>query len=90
MSGSTTVQLLTQTLYYYLNSTHKVQIVCLVNRDGVLQEKVIFPQQRFLFKPISESRLEIYVGEKGKKVLQKVIDARNFSVEDLEPQLTAI
>ncbi|MEM8829246.1 MAG: DUF1830 domain-containing protein [Cyanobacteria bacterium P01_G01_bin.19] len=90
MPGSTTAQLPTQTLYCYLNSTHKVQIVCLINSDGVLLEKVVFPRQRFVFESIPEGRLEIYVGQKGKKVLQKVIYCRNLSVEDSEPQLTAI
>ena len=90
MPGSATAQLPTQTLYNYVNSTYKVQIARLTNSDGVLLETVIFPSQRFLFEGIPEGRLEIYVGKKGKKILQKVIYCRALSVEDYEPQLAVI
>ena len=86
----TTTQLSTQVLYCYLNSTHKIQIVCLVNSKGMLMEKVIFPQQRILFEGIPEGRLEVYVGKNGKKILQKVIYCHNLPLAELELQLIAI
>lgn len=90
MSFSATTQLSTQALYCYLNSTHTIQIVCLVNSKGILMEKIIFPQQRILFDRIPEGRLEVYVGKNGKKVLQKIIYCQNLALAELELQLTAI
>ena len=73
MSGSATTQIPTQTLYHYLNSTDKIQIVCLVDNNSVLLEKIVFPQQRILFATIPEGKLEVYASQNGKKILQNII-----------------
>ncbi|MEM7595926.1 MAG: DUF1830 domain-containing protein [Cyanobacteria bacterium P01_A01_bin.83] len=84
MSISATAQSPTEVLYHYLNSTHNVQIVCLVNSEGVSMEKAVLPKQKILFTDIPEGRLEIYASKKGKKALQKVIYYQDFAVENLE------
>ena len=84
MSDSATTQSPTEVIYHYLNSTHNVQIVCLVNSEGVLMEKAVLPKQKILITDIPEGRLEIHVSKKGKKALTKVIYHQDFSVESLE------
>ena len=90
MSGSATAQSLTQELYHYLNSTHKIQIVCLVNNNSVLMKKIVFPQQRILLAVVPEGKLEIYADKNGKKILQDIIYFQNSSITEAELELTAI
>jgi hypothetical protein len=47
-------------LCYYVNTSAYLQRVCLANIADQELERVIFPQQRFLFEAQSEALLEVY------------------------------
>lgn len=68
-----TTQPTPQMLCYYLNHTHKMQLVRVVDSDDYSEEKLVFPHQRILFAGIKEGRLEVYSEHKGKKVLEKIL-----------------
>lgn len=52
-----------QSLCCYTNHTSHIQIIRLVNKTHTNWQRVIFPGERFLFEPDSESNLELLVNE---------------------------
>ena len=68
-----TTQPTPQMLCHYYNSTHKMQLVRVVDSDDYSEEKLVFPNQRILFSGINEGRVEVYSEHKGKKVLEKIL-----------------
>lgn len=66
----------------YINTTHKMQLVRVVesqNRSLTL-EKIIFPHQRILLETVPEGRLEVYLERDGKQALAEIISCRELKV----------
>ncbi|MDX2232540.1 MAG: DUF1830 domain-containing protein [Leptolyngbyaceae cyanobacterium bins.349] len=60
-------------LCYYVNTSHYLQRVCLANITHQEFERVIFPQQRFLFEAQAGALLEVYTWlTAGKTTLVKI------------------
>lgn len=47
---------------HYVNQTRQVHIIC-INCSSFSFERVVFPQQHFLFKAPQEAHLEVYTSE---------------------------
>lgn len=47
-------------LCYYINVTNEMQVIRVTNSPDFYQERVIFPNQRFLFEATPIAWLEIY------------------------------
>ena len=60
-------------LYCYFNSTDKIQLIRVKNSHRQKLEKVVFPQQRFLFEAIPNANLEVYIERERKEFLQATI-----------------
>jgi Domain of unknown function (DUF1830) len=48
-------------LCYYVNDTKQLQIAQIVNVSGLQFQRLVFPNQRFLFEATSGAILEIYI-----------------------------
>lgn len=73
-----TIQPTSKMLCNYTNSTHKMQLIRVLDNHNCHYEKVIFPQQRILFEAILEGRLEVYIEQEGKPMLQEIFSCHNL------------
>ncbi len=65
----------------YLNSTHKMQLVRLSDKNNCRLEKVVFPLERLLFEANPNKKLEVYVEQNGREILQENIDCNNLQID---------
>jgi hypothetical protein len=49
-----------QILCYYINETNDVQIVRMMNGVACNFERIVFAEERILFRALSEAHLEVY------------------------------
>ncbi|NJR49687.1 MAG: DUF1830 domain-containing protein [Leptolyngbyaceae cyanobacterium CSU_1_3] len=61
ISASLPDTLTDQILCYYVNATTQLQIAQIVNIPGLQFQRLVFPNQRFLFEATSGAILEIYI-----------------------------
>ncbi len=73
-----TIQPTSKVLCHYINSTHKMQLIRVLDNHNCNYEKVIFPQQRILFEAILEGRLEVYIEQEGKQMLKEIFSCHNL------------
>jgi len=70
----------TKTLCYYVNSTNQIQLIQLWNDQKYQLEKIIFPQQRFLFGAEPEGILEVSTKQEGKQVLAAIFTCHSLKI----------
>lgn len=56
-------------LCYYVNFTHKIQIIRIVNISGWYFERVVFPRERIVFEALPEAQLEVHTTRLDQPIL---------------------
>ncbi|MBW4659472.1 MAG: DUF1830 domain-containing protein [Drouetiella hepatica Uher 2000/2452] len=69
-------------LCYYVNSTHKIQIVRIVNISGWYFERVVFPKQRIMFEALPEAQLEVHTTRLGQPILLEYIACNRLRIHE--------
>ena len=90
VTNPTLTQQTLKPLCYYFNSTNKMQLVRLWSGRNYSLEKIIFPQQRFLFEAKPEGILEVHTKQDGKQLLESVFACNKLKVKQSQPQLAKI
>lgn len=57
----------------YVNSSSKVQIICITDAPNTVLERTVFPGQRVLFATLPTAHLEIHTGMMANAVLEDTI-----------------
>lgn len=65
----------------YLNLTNLIQIIRISNIPNWYYERVIFPQQRLIFKAPKEAQLEVYTSEIASSILADRIPCNRLQIE---------
>lgn len=72
-------------LCYYENATNQVQLARIANVPNWLFERVVFPNQRFLFEAIPDALLEVHVCTGSMALLDRIPCLRLQVKETVEP-----
>lgn len=67
-------------LCFYINRTHRIQVLRIANITNEYWEKVVFPGQRLLFETAREAKLEVYSSENFNNLLADVIPCEKLQV----------
>jgi hypothetical protein len=65
----------------YTNASNQLQVIRIVNLEGYLFERVMFPGQRILFEAPSNAEIEVYVGQLGQGILIEKMPVDNLLIE---------
>ncbi|MBD0346253.1 MAG: DUF1830 domain-containing protein [Coleofasciculus sp. Co-bin14] len=65
----------------YTNTSNQLQVIRIVNLEGYLFERVMFPGQRILFEAPSNAELEVYMGQFGQSILMEKMPVDNLLIE---------
>lgn len=68
-------------LCHYFNSTDKMQLIRILDSSDDSWEKIVFPRQRVLFEATSEAWLEVYIEQKGRRVLREICYSYQIQAE---------
>lgn len=65
----------------YINLTNLIQIIRISNIPNWCYERVVFPQQRLMFKAPQEANLEVYTSEVASSILADRIPCIRLQIE---------
>ncbi len=65
----------------YFNTTREMQLVRLSDKNNCRLEKAVFPLERLLFEATPNKKLEVYIEQNGRKVLQENIDCNDLQID---------
>jgi len=71
----------------YFNSTDQLQLIRVLNNNGYSLEKIMFPQQRFLFEAVPAGILEVHTTQKGQQILAEIYSCLNLQNNQPQAQL---
>ena len=67
-------------LCVYINVTHQIQIIRILNIPNLFWEQVVFPGQRLMFEAVTEAKLEINGTDNASTILTDIIPCKQLHV----------